>query len=169
MPVQFLLLAAAVAATQTPPPAAASGCASVEDRQFDFWVGRWDVYAFAKPDRKVAESLIERRYKGCAIWENWQPGTDGGGSLSSYAPAEKVWKQTWVDNTGSRADFTGGWTGKAMILTGIWPQPDHPTQLTRMTYTPLPDAGVRQMGETSDDRGKTWQPSFDFIYRKAKD
>ena len=36
-----------------------------------------------------------------------------------------------------------------------------------MTYTPAGDGAVRQFGETSDDGGKTWSPSFDFIYRQA--
>jgi hypothetical protein len=87
--------------------------------------------------------------------------------LSSYVAAEKAWRQTWVDSSGSRVDFKGGWNGSAMILTGVWPQPGHPNQLTRMTYTAARDGSVRQLGETSDDEGKTWTPGFDFIYRKA--
>ena len=58
--------------------------------------------------------------------------------------------------------------GKAMVLTGVWPQPGHPTQMTRMTYAPLADGSVEQSGVTSDDNGKTWQPSFDLIYVRAK-
>jgi hypothetical protein len=92
---------------------------------------------------------------------------DAGGSLSSYVAGEGLWKQTWVDATGARVDFKGGWNGKAMVLTGTWPQPGHPTQLTRMTYSAQPDGSVRQLGESSDDAGRSWQPSFDFIYRKA--
>ena len=72
-----------------------------------------------------------------------------------------------MDSSGARVEFVGGWTGQAMVLTGVWPQPGHPTQLTRMTYSRQDDGAVRQLGESSDDQGKTWQPSFDFIYRKA--
>jgi hypothetical protein len=150
------------------PPAPPPGCTAPESRQFDFWIGAWDVYVNGKPDRKVAQSLIENLYLGCAIRENWQIGRpSAGGSLSSYVPAEKGWRQTWVDSSGARVEFTGGWTGGAMVLAGVWPQPGHPTQLTRMTYSRQPDGAVRQLGESSDDQGKTWQPSFDFIYRKA--
>jgi hypothetical protein len=158
-----LLAIAAAAAAVAPPP-----CAGPEFHQFDFWVGRWEVYAASAPDKKAATSVIEALYSGCAIRENWKPDTPaGGGSLSSYVADEKAWKQTWVDASGTRADFKGGWTGNAMVLTGVWPQPGHPTQMTRMTYTPLNGGAVRQYGETSDDQGKTWQPSFDFIYRPA--
>ena len=145
-----------------------AGCDSPESHQFDFWVGRWTVSPFAQPDRHVADSLIEKLYAGCAVRENWSPlKGGGGGSLSSYVASDKAWRQTWVDSAGSRADFKGGWTGTALVLTGVWPQPGHPDQLTRMTYTPQPGGAVRQSGETSDDGGKTWSPSFDFLYRKA--
>ena len=148
---------------------AQAGCDGPESRQFDFWVGRWQVSPMAQPDRHVADSLIEKLYGGCAIRENWMPLKAGqeGGSLSNYVLAERGWRQTWLDATGARVEFTGGWNGKAMILTGLWPQPGHPDQLTRMTYTQQPDGAVRQLGEASDDQGKTWQPSFDFLYRHA--
>jgi hypothetical protein len=147
-----------------PPPA---GCSSPESRQFDFWVGRWDVFPAAHPDRKVAESLIEKLYSGCAIRENWKPPQGGGGSLNSYVPAEHAWRQTWIGSDGARVEFKGGWTGQAMVLTGLWPAVGHPEQLSRMTFTPQPDGSVRQQGEISDDGGKTWTPSFDFIYRRV--
>ena len=148
--------------------ARANGCDSVESRQFDFWVGRWQVSPTGQPDRHVADSLIEKLYGGCAIRENWKPRKgDDGGSLSSYVPETREWRQTWVDAAGARVDFRGGWTGRAMVLTGLWPQPGHPAQITRMTYTLQPGGAVRQLGETSDDQGKTWSPGFDFLYRRA--
>ena len=138
----------------------ADPCAAAEFHQFDFWAGQWDVYG--PKGKQVANSLIEKVY-GCGIRENWMPknGQDGG-SLNIWLPAEKAWKQTWIDSSGSRADFTGGWNGKAMVLTGKWGGP-----LVRMTYTPNPDGSVRQAGEQSTDDGKTWAPSFDFTYRRA--
>jgi len=167
----ILLLASGIAFAQTPaPPPAPSGpppgCTSAESKQFDFWVGQWEVFPAKQPDKKVADSLIEKLYLGCAIRENWMPLQGGaGGSLNAYNPEEKTWRQTWLDASGTFADFKGSWNGKAMVIQGVWPQPNKPTQITRMTYTPHPDGSVQQMGETSDDEGKTWQPSFDLIYR----
>ena len=160
---------AASALAQAASAPATQGCASPESRQFDFWVGKWDVYPAAKPDHATASSLIEKLYAGCAIRENWMPkqGNEGG-SLNSYVSEDQQWHQTWVDATGSRAEFSGGWNGKAMVLEGVWPQPGHPKQRTRMTYTPHADGSVEQAGASSDDDGKTWQPSFDLIYRPAK-
>jgi hypothetical protein len=152
------------------PPASAQAapvtCTSAESKQFDFWVGKWNVAASAKPDVKVAESLIEKLYGGCAVRENWMPlKGNAGGSLNAFVPATGKWRQTWVD-PGGFADFTGGWNGKAMVIQGVWPQPGKPNQITRMTYTPLAGGAVEQKGETTDDNGKTWQPSFSFLYTR---
>ena len=95
----------------------------------------------------VAHSLIEKVY-GCGIRENWMPFKgDSGGSLNSYLPETKQWRQTWVDASGVWVDYSGAWTGQAMVLTGHTPQPDHPDQLTRMTYTVQADGAVRQLAE----------------------
>jgi hypothetical protein len=148
-----------VAAPVASPPAAP--CAAPEYHELDFWVGKWDVYPTGK-DKLVAHSLIESVY-GCGIRENWMPlSNQPGGSLSVYVPADRHWEQFWIDSQGSRAFFTGGWNGKAMVITGKWAGP-----LVRMTYTKNTDGSVRQFGEQSTDDGKNWSPAFDFTYRRA--
>lgn len=166
--IALALLAGPAAGQTAAPPAAA--CSAPEHRQFDFWVGRWDVYPTGQA-KLVAHSLIERLYGGCAIRENWMPLSGGeGGSLSNYVAREKGWRQTWLDSSGARVEFTGGWNGVAMVITGAWPGAVKPGQdaLVRMTYTPSPDGSVRQFGEASTDGGKTWAPNFDFTYRPSR-
>jgi len=156
--------------SQSTPGNAPAPCGSAEYRQFDFWVGRWDVYPKKKPETKVAQSLIERLYSGCAIRENWMPLKGGdGGSLNSFQAEDRLWHQVWTDSSGAWVQFKGKWNGKALVVEGVWPQPGHPKQWTRMTYTPLGDGSVEQAGESSDDEGKTWQSSFDFIYRPTSE
>ena len=152
-------------ATPPPPPA----CTGPEHRQFDFWVGWWDVYPTGKPN-KVANSLIEKLYAGCAIRENWMPlGRTGGGSLNNFVKEDGRWHQTWVDSSNSRAEFAGGLVGGKMVLIGFWAGVNGPGQdgIVRMTYTPNSDGSVRQFGEVSTDHGLTWQNSFDFTYKKS--
>lgn len=165
-----LLLNAGPAAAQTPPPAPAPpACGASEHRQFDFWVGSWDVYPTGN-DNQVARSLIERLYNGCAIRENWMPlKGGGGGSLNNYVVGQKGWRQTWLDSSGARVEFKGGWNGQAMVLTGLWADLNGPGQgaLVRMTYTKDAQGWVRQFGEASQDGGKTWTASFDFTYKPA--
>jgi hypothetical protein len=165
-----LVSGAALAQTQqapasTPPPA----CESAQHRQFDFWVGRWDVYPTGK-DQLVAHSLIENLYRGCVIRENWMPlkGTDGG-SLNTYDPGDKRWHQVWMDAANGRVSFDGELQDGKMVLTGNWRGAATPGQdgLVRMTYSKLDAGAVRQFGEISTDKGKSWKPFFDFTYKPS--
>ena len=156
---------AASPAPPTPPPA----CTAPEHRQFDFWVGYWDVYPTGK-DKLVAHSLIEKLYAGCTIRENWMPlnGTSNGGSLNMYDPADQRWHQTWQDTSNSRAEFDGGLVAGKMVLTGFWRGVLGPGDAwIRIVYSRNADGSVRQLGEQSADHALTWQPSFDFTYRKS--
>lgn len=170
-----LALAASAVSAQTtspapaaPPPKPPPACAAAEHRQFDFWVGYWDVYFTGKPDKVVANSLIEKLYDGCTIRENWKSKNSVGGSLNMYDPSDKRWHQTWHDSSNSRAQFDGGLVEGKMVLTGFWRGVLGPGDAwMRIEYTPNADGSVRQKGEQSADHGLTWQPSFDFTYRKS--
>ncbi|MEO8141578.1 MAG: hypothetical protein ABI617_02860 [Sphingomicrobium sp.] len=165
------LLAAAILAQAAPPPVPA-GCTNPEARQFDFWVGTWEVRPRGA-DQIIAHSLIEKRYSGCAIRENWMPLgkeiTGGGGSLSLYDQRRKQWRQTWVDSSGTRVDLDGGLVEGRMSIAGNWANFVGPGQdaLVRMHYQLQPDGEVRQWGERSTDGGKNWSATFDFLYRRV--
>ena len=159
------LHAASPQAPSPPPPA----CVSEAHRAFDFWVGRWDVYR-TDTGALVAHSLIERMYDGCAIRESWMPhARAGGGSLSSYDPAARRWRQVWVDSTNGYATFEGGIEDGAMVLTGRWLGFNGPgtEALARMTYTRRDGGAVSQRVESSGDGGRTWTLSADLLYRPA--
>lgn len=161
------MAALSVAAQEEAAGGAPAPCAAPEYRQFDFWVGEWDVTR-AGDDAQVATSLIEKLYDGCAIRENWRPlGRSGGGSLNSFLPALGVWRQIWTDSNGSWNVFEGGMSGESMILLGhrLGNDPQQQAVLARMTFTPGDDGSVRQHGEHSTDFGRTWRTSYDFIYR----
>jgi hypothetical protein len=152
-------------AQAAPPPA----CTAPEHRQFDFWVGRWDVYPTGT-HQLVAHSLIERLYNGCAIRENWMPvraGAGGGGSLNSWRPGEHRWRQTWTDSGNSWVEFTGALDGADMVLTAPVPGPNGAATLSRMTYSRGADGSVRQVGTQSSNGGRTWTAQYDFTYVPA--
>lgn len=167
---------AGIAAAQTPaPPATARppappppACTTPEHRQFDFWVGRWDVYPTGT-DRLVAHSFIESLYGGCAIRENWMPLRGaGGGSLNSWRPAERRWRQTWADSSNNWTEYVGGLEDGAMVLTATATQPDGSPVMRRMRYTNEAGGAVRQLGTQSADGGATWTTSYDFTYRPGQ-
>ncbi len=159
IPTVLLLGATAHAATPAPAP-----CSAPEYRQFDFWLGDWDV---TNPAGKPAgRNHITQEYGGCVLQEHWS-GTGGslGSSFNIYDPVRKVWHQTWVDNTGTLLEIEGGLKDGSMIMSGEQSQPDGKKLLNRITWTPR--AGkVRQLWETSSDGGKSWTVSFDGLYSK---
>ena len=165
-----LLLAALMqGAAPAPGPPPVPKCDGPEYAAFDFWVGDWAVYPNGK-DKQVAESRIEKLYAGCAIRENWMPlKAPGGGSLSGYDPATGQWSQTWIGGGPGPVHFAGGPDGKGgMVLTGFWRNVIAPGRhaWVRMRYSVVAPGEVRQLGEQSTDNGATWQPSFDFIYKR---
>lgn len=149
-------------------PAAAT-CSSVQHRQFDFWLGRWEV---RNPAGTVAgHSRIESILGGCVVLENWD-GARGisGKSFNLYNADTEQWEQFWVDSSGSRLHLRGGLRDGAMVLEGIQDKPDPRTglkQRERITWTPKTDGSVRQLWETSTDDGHSWTTSFDGRYRRA--
>lgn len=164
-----LALAAVQAQPATPPQQPPPSCTTPEHRQFDFWVGYWDVYPTGK-DRLVAHSLIEKLYDGCAIRENWLPlNRTGGGGLSSYFADQKLWRQVWTDSSNGWATLEGGIQDGAMVLSGEWKNANGPGTMafTRTTWSRSPDGSVRQRGEARSDDGKSWSTTFDFTYRPS--
>ena len=58
-----------------PPAPATKPCSAPPYRQFDFWIGDWDVFS---PDGKLAgHNRVESIEGGCGIQENWT-GAGGG-------------------------------------------------------------------------------------------
>lgn len=165
----FAIIPTAVVAQLSPPVPPANppaNCTAPEHRQFDFWIGDWEVFLTAKPEQKVGGSLIESVYNGCGIRENWMPFTlSTGGSLNSYDPKAGVWRQTWLDSGNHRVEFVGTLQDGRMVLTSL---PAADGGLTRMTFSVEPGGAVRQLGQVSGDGGKTWSLSFDFTYRRRR-
>lgn len=145
------------------PPA--SPCAKATFREFDFWVGEWEV---RDADGKlVGENRISKEENGCAIVEHWRPANGGSGqSLNYFDPAANRWKQAWI-GLGLVLNMEGGLRSGAMIMEGPlqYVSQDRVTRL-RGIWTLLADGRVRQQFEESVDDGKTWAPWFDGYYTR---
>ena len=150
-------------------------CTGPPYREFDFWVGDWEVRSAA--GQLLGRNRITRRHGGCVVLEEWESATGGSGSsFNIYDQQTKQWHQFWVDATGTNwlssdkqgnpLTLRGGIRDGAMVMTS------HPDTLpsiglTRATWRPMPGGGVRQTFESSTDGGKTWAVSFDGFYTKA--
>ncbi len=144
------------------------GCTSPQDRQFDFWAGRWNVTDNAT-GKAAGTNDITREYGGCVLQEHWRGAEgDNGSSFNHYDAARKVWHQTWVDDGGGLLLLDGGMKDGSMVLSGSRPaRRGTGTVIDRITFTPQPDGSVRQWWQISRDGGTTWITSFDGIYRRS--
>lgn len=139
-------------------------CNAHEYRQFDFWIGTWEVFNAA--DQKVGENTIQSIFGGCAVREQWESvGAHRGGSFNYYDSATERWHQNWVSNVDNPLRLSGGLdeTGR-MVLQTI----DRSDRLDRITWTPRFDGSVRQLWEQSTDGGRTWNVVFDGKYVKKE-
>jgi len=137
-------------------------------REFDFWVGNWDVYG--KGGALSGHSHVDLILGDCVISENWTSfaGTEGK-SYNKYNAFQKRWEQYWVDQSGSTTHYLGHLeNGNMVFLADSFDPTGKPAKL-RMTFFNLGSDKVRQFGEISYDNGGTWQTSFDLTYVRHKD
>ncbi|HEY3521822.1 MAG TPA: hypothetical protein VGK80_12390 [Rhodanobacteraceae bacterium] len=169
LPLAALLLIANVGAAGTAPPKQPPiDCRDATHRAPGFWVGHWSVSPTGTKT-PVATSRIEWIVGGCAIRESFEQTVGPGGkpmnyhgtSYTAYNANDNAWHQFYVDDQGHASSFRGDITGKSMVL-----MTDGPAVINRMTVSAQDDGSVRQRGEVSLDRGKTWKPGYDFTYRR---
>ncbi len=160
----LLAMSGAMSPATVPAPCAARP----ESRQFDFWLGEWDVYD--PRGTLVGTSHVESILDGCVIQENWTGRPSGEGkSWNYYDPADRQWHQFWMDASGaSPARLAGSFTGGAMRLEGSarQPAPGGVPATTRLTFFPRAPDRVRQLWERSVDGGASWTVVFDGDYRR---
>jgi hypothetical protein len=136
-----------------------------ESRQFDFWLGEWDVF---DPLGKLGgRSSIESIAEGNGILENWtdSSGTTGK-SLNVFNPEKDCWQQFWVGNGTPVLEMSGGMVNGSMVLAGTRRGRSGGKVTDRITWTPDADGSVRQHWESSSDGGRTWRDIFVGIYRR---
>jgi len=134
-------------------------CTLPEHRQFDFWLGSWDVGTTGPP---FAVSDITATPEGCAILEHWQPSSaPEGRSISFYQPSTDMWYQTYVDSDGQRLTIAGRFEGGVMTMIN---PPGGGTTHERWQWF-VDGNGVRQTAATTTNGGATYQAfSWNALY-----
>jgi hypothetical protein len=161
LPLWFLAFAAAPALGQPVP----APCSSPEYRQFDFWLGEWEVRG---PAGKLAgTNRISKEFGGCVLHERYDTGRGySGASLNTYDRGGKRWHQTWVDSSGLLLQLDGGLVDGRMVLEGETVGAGGGKMRHRITWTPNADGSVRQLWESTNAAGD-WTVAFDGKYTKA--
>lgn len=144
-------------------------CTAAEYRQFDFWVGVWEVRDSS--GTVLGHNTIERVLGGCALHESWRSARSPAGNGHSYSIFDAStgrWHQTWVDASGSLLQLDGGLDDAGrMILQGASVDSTRRV-LHRITWSPQPGDELRQLWATSSDAGATWTRAFDGYYHRTK-
>ncbi len=141
-------------------------------RDFDFWVGDWDVRPTGQPPAgPPARNTVTLEDNGCVVMEHWtSPSGSEGQSFNIYDRSYGMWRQTWVDNGGGQHDYRGNLEGGNMVFLGDTPAPNGQRGRipTRLTFFHISKDSVRQFSEVSPDSGRTWQVSYDLMYVRRK-
>ncbi|MEL6359481.1 MAG: hypothetical protein AAFR21_00245 [Pseudomonadota bacterium] len=150
----------------TPSNAQQSACSSEAYRQFDFWLGTWDV---TDPSGKhVGVNRITSAENGCLILERWE-GASGstGQSMNFYDPIEDTWRQVWV-SSGAVIDYTGGLSVDGdMVLTGEIHYHNGRSASFTGTWSLLADGRIKQhFQQLNSDTGE-WRDWFTGYYSRV--
>lgn len=142
-----------------------SPCSQPAYHEFDFWAGEWDVFEVGV-ESKVARARIDQILDGCVLHEDYQQ-SDGhkGQSFTIYDAARHVWHQNWVTNRGELLELEGTIQDGNMVLSG---EDRAAGTLVRGIWNPG-HGDVHETADTSTDRGKTWKPWFDIVFRPSTD
>jgi tetratricopeptide (TPR) repeat protein len=139
-------------------------------RQFDFWIGEWDVKSTAN-GTLVGKSSIQLILGDCVIFENWANLKGGTGkSLNVYNRDKGFWQQTWIDDHGEVTEYVNGALKDGAMQFVAGPETTSAGErLRRMTFYDQGPKQVRQLIETSTDGGKTWAAQYDLTYVRKQD
>jgi tetratricopeptide (TPR) repeat protein len=151
--------------------AAAYPCMNnAQARQFDFWIGDWDVYRTGT-NMLQGHSAIENASGGCMILENWYSvvGPYKGKSMNFVDPATGKWRQVWIGSDGTPGEFSNGVYKDSVMQ---FESETHDTAgrkiIGRFRFFNLASDRVRQFKESSPDNGNTWTTDYDLTYIRRK-
>ena len=143
-------------------------CAHQEGfRDFDFWIGDWDVHL--ANGTQAGSNIIKSIERGCALTEHWTGASGGTGMSINYLDKSSgKWVQVWNAANGAQINIRGGLTDDGMLLEGyIHYVSNGTTAPFRGLWTLLPDGRVRQYFEQLNDDGKTWVSWFEAFYTRT--
>lgn len=148
------------------PPAAPCTSAQSPYRDFDFWLGEWDVFD-PESGRKLGENSITLREQGCLIVERWRGEQGGTGmSMNFFDPLQQAWRQVWQSPWGF-IDYTGGLddAGRMVLQGRIHANVRGTASDFRGRWTPNDDGTVLQEFWQRDADGGEWRRWFVGEYR----
>lgn len=145
----------------------AAPCADAKSRQFDFWIGEWEVTANGTV---AGHNSIRPILDGCVLQETWS-GVKGsaGSSFNFFDPQRGKWRQLWVWRAGTTLELEGEFADGRMTLEGTSVGTDGRAVRNRVTWYDNDDGTVRQHWQIVEPGSEEWKTVFDGFYRKRSD
>jgi len=143
--------------------------ADPKQREFDFWIGEWDVFQNGTT-QLVGHSLVQKVSGECALLENWDASRGGGTgkSLNYFDVLNNSWEQDWIGSMGGPQRYLNG-VLKDSAMRFTYEAMNNGKKVTgNFIFYNLGPGKVRQYQDVSDDDGKTFAVSYDFIYIRKK-
>jgi len=143
-------------------------CSSELFRQFDFWVGEWEV--FGPGGNKAGDNIISIEENGCLLLERWTSASGGTGQSYNYVDlATNKWRQIWV-SPGGTIDYSGGLNDDgAMHLEGEIAYPNGNKADFMGTWTLNEDGTVTQHFKQYNAQTEKWADWFVGTYKKKSE
>jgi hypothetical protein len=164
-----------------------SVCESAEAKQFDFWLGNWNIkQKILKADGSWFESKAKTRVTkildGCAVQENWEgevqffwegmqkPEKIKALSVRSFDVKTEIWKINWMDTRNPQfSTFEGNFAnGKGEFFRKVVGENGKET-IIRITFSDIKSNSVRWDLAVSSDNGKTFITLWIMEMSKIKD
>jgi len=141
-----------------------------QNREFDFWVGEWNVFRRGT-NYQVGKEKVEKASGGCLVIENWTAigYPNEGKSMNFISPKTSKWEQVWMGSGGQYLNYYNGqYSDGAMRYEGDGLDKAGKKILFHLTYFNEGPNNLRQLLEQSLDEGKTWNTLYDFEYERKK-
>ncbi len=143
----------------------ANECDQAPYKDFDFWLGEWDV--IAADGKQAGKNSIKKAYNNCVITEHYEtPDGPFGTSINIYDKNTGKWYQTWVDKSGLRLQLAGGLQGDIMLLSGETKNKEGQIIEHKISWTPKQNGSVIQHWEMRKADEKNWRTLFKGTYIK---
>ena len=156
-------------------PAMQKPCTSPEHRQFDFWVGDWDLHwTNADGSSGRGRNRIDKILDGAVIEEKFEETGDVGGtvlkgrSLTVFNKATGMWRQAWADNQGGFFALTGQVDGDRRILMTDVVRSAEKASAQRMVFHSISANALTWDWEGSVDGGSTWKRLWRIEYARRR-
>ncbi len=137
----------------------------------DFWLGTWHVrWGPAETDR--GRNVVTRTFGGYVVEERFdgRPGIElHGMSVSVFDEHRGLWRQTWVDDSGTYFALEGGVEGDAFVLVCRDHNAAEEHAVFRMRFSDIAADSLTWCWERSLDGETTFEERWRIAYERASD